>query len=224
MSDDEGILARWARRKRNAAATTPDHQAKPENTGDDPPSERPAASLPAGETPSLFDPASLPPIESIGAGSDIRPFLAAGVPADLTHAALRRAWSADPAIADFIGLSENSWDFNAPGGVPGFGSLTVDEARRLLARVTEETKALEPAPATDEDPSGAQTSAPAEVSGRLAADPVVDQTTRIGDTDANPRNPMARLETSNVTTQHAEGKREPLRAGPYRRHGGALPE
>jgi len=224
MSDDEGILARWARRKRDAATTTRDHQAKPENTGDEAPSERPAASLPAGETASLFDPASLPPIESIGAGSDIRPFLAAGVPADLMRAALRRAWSADPAIADFIGLSENSWDFTAPGGVPGFGSLTVDEARRLLARVTEETKSPEPAPGTDEDPSGAQTSAPPEVSHRLAADPFVDQTTRIGNTDANPRNPIARLETSNVTTQHAEGKREPLRAGPHRRHGGALPE
>src|SRR5262249_26494349 len=123
-----------------------------------------------------------------------------------------------------IGLSENSWDFNAPAGVPGFGSLTGDEARRLLARVTEETKAREPAPDTDEDPSGPQTSAPAEVSGRLATDPVVDQTTPIGDTAANPRNPLARLETSNVTTPHAEGKREPLRAGPRPRHGGALPE
>jgi hypothetical protein len=218
MSDDQGILARWARRKRNAAAAARG-QTMPKNSGDGPPSERPAALPPAGETPSLFDPASLPPIDSIGAGSDIRPFLAAGVPADLTRAALRRAWSADPAIADFIGLSENSWDFNAPGGVPGFGSLTVDEARHLLARVTEETKARNPASATDD-----QTSAPAEVSGRLAADPVADQPTRIGDSDANPRNPMAHVEASNVTTQHAEGKSEPVRAAPHRRHGGALPE
>jgi hypothetical protein len=42
------------------------------------------------------------------------------VPADLTRAALRRAWLADPAIRDYIGLSENAWDFTAPGGVPGF--------------------------------------------------------------------------------------------------------
>ena len=75
-------------------------------------------------TESPFDAANLPPIESIGAASDIRPFLAPGVPADLTRAALRRAWSTDPAIRDFIGLSENSWDFNAQDGVPGFGSLT----------------------------------------------------------------------------------------------------
>jgi hypothetical protein len=46
----------------------------------------------------LLDLANLPPIQSIGGGSDIRPFLAPGVPADLTRAALRRAWSTDPAI------------------------------------------------------------------------------------------------------------------------------
>jgi Protein of unknown function (DUF3306) len=83
--------------------------------------------------------ANLPPIESIGAGSDIRPFLAPDVPADLTRAALRRAWSTDPAIRDFIGLSENSGDFNAQDGVPGFGSLI----RQLLARTTGEAERLD---------------------------------------------------------------------------------
>ena len=83
--------------------------------------------------------ANLPPIESIGAGSDIRRFLAPDVPADLTRAALRRAWSTDPAIRDFIGLSEDSGDFNAQDGVPGFGSLT----RQLLARTTGEAERLD---------------------------------------------------------------------------------
>ena len=78
---------------------------------------------------SPFDVAPLPPVESIETGSDIGPFLASGVPADLTRAALRRAWSTDPAIRDFVGLSENDWDFNAPA--PGFGSLTTDDVRRL---------------------------------------------------------------------------------------------
>ena len=82
-------------------------------------------------TESPFDAANLPPTESIRAASDIRPFLAPGVPADLTRAALRRAWSTDPAIRDFIGLSENSWDFNAQDGVPGFGSLTPQRLARM---------------------------------------------------------------------------------------------
>jgi hypothetical protein len=102
MSGDESFLARWARRKRGAAPTARG-QPKPENTPDGAASEAAAASVAPEETLSLFDPASLPPIEAIGAGSDIRPFLAAGVPADLTRAALRRAWSADPAIRHFIG-------------------------------------------------------------------------------------------------------------------------
>jgi hypothetical protein len=29
----------------------------------------------------------------------------------------------DPAIRNYVGLSDYSWDFNAPGGVPGFGPL-----------------------------------------------------------------------------------------------------
>ena len=37
---------------------------------------------------------------SITAATDIRAFLAPGVPAELTRAALRRAWTADPAIRD----------------------------------------------------------------------------------------------------------------------------
>jgi hypothetical protein len=143
MSADESFLARWARRKRGAARKA--HTGPtPKKTGDDAAPEV-AASLPPEETQLLLDPASLPPIESIGAGSDIRPFLAAGVPADLAHAALRRAWSADLAIRDFVGLSENSWDFNALGGVPGFGSLTAEDAHRLLAWVMGEKEALDPA-------------------------------------------------------------------------------
>jgi hypothetical protein len=90
-------------------------------------------------TQSPFDPTKLPPIESIGAGSDIRPFLVSGVPADLTRAALRRAWSTDPTIRGFIGLSENSWDFGAQDGIPGFGSLT----GQLMAGTTGKAESLD---------------------------------------------------------------------------------
>ena len=67
---------------------------------------------------------SLPPIESITADSNVTAFLRADVPAELTRAALRRAWSIDPSIRDFIGIAENQWDFNDPDGIPGFGPLT----------------------------------------------------------------------------------------------------
>jgi len=223
MSDEESFLARWARRKRGAAAKA-HGQPKPKDAGDGAASEEAAASLPPGETQSLVDPASLPPIESIGAGSDIRPFLAAGVPADLTRAALRRAWSADPAIRDFIGLSENSWDFNAPGGVPGFGSLTAEDARRLLARVMGETEASDLARSADQRVSDDQASVPASEPGQRAPDAIPDQMNLIRDTDADHRNPIPRAETGNIVMQHGTGERESRPSLSRRQHGGALPD
>ncbi len=81
------------------------------------------------------DLAKLPPIESITAESDIRAFLAPGIPPELTRAALRRAWAADPRIRDFVGLSENSWDFNSPDAIGGFGPLEMtDELRQQIAQ------------------------------------------------------------------------------------------
>lgn len=130
MSDENNFIRRWSRRKHEAAASK---REQPE------PLDGNSASLNSNDdvcsahnaVPS-FDPASLPPIESIGPDSDIGDFLAAGVPADIKRAALRRVWSSDPGIRDFVGLSENSWDFNAVGAMPGFGPVDQDEVGRLL--------------------------------------------------------------------------------------------
>jgi hypothetical protein len=45
------------------------------------------------------------------------------VPPRMRLAALRRAWSSDPAIRDFKGLQENDWNFEDPDSIPGFGEL-----------------------------------------------------------------------------------------------------
>ncbi len=102
MSGSEDFLARWRRLKGE--------------------SER---ELPAADVPSApaFDPASLPPIESIVADSDVRQFLQAQVPEELARAALRSAWTADPAIRDFVGIADNQWDFNDHAAMAGFGPL-----------------------------------------------------------------------------------------------------
>jgi hypothetical protein len=137
MSNDTDFLARWSRRKHHAA-TDKIRQSKSENTPDDIVSGTSPTSLAQGENRLPFDPASLPTIESIGAESNISAFLEAGVPGDLARAALRRVWSSDPAIRDFVGLSENSWDFNVPGAMPGFGPIDGEEVGRLLTRLLEE--------------------------------------------------------------------------------------
>lgn len=141
---DEDFLRRWSRRKQEAerAARIPP-AAKADSAAPEPPTEE------AAKTPEpAFDPASLPSIESITAVSDISPFLRAGVPAALTRAALRRVWTADPAIRDFVGLSENAWDFTDPNAIPGFGSLELTEEVRAMIRDTVEQigAALEPRP------------------------------------------------------------------------------
>jgi hypothetical protein len=98
-----------------------------------------AAEQDAVEPEAEFDPATLPPIESITAVSDITAFLRAGVPADLTRAALRRVWTADPSIRDFVGLAENAWDFTDPNAMPGFGPLeTTDDVKRMIAQVVDQ--------------------------------------------------------------------------------------
>jgi len=146
MSEPEDFLTRWSRRK---AAATEERAEPKDQTADEKTTaadtaatdqDRPADVAPSETEPPAFDPATLPPIESIVAGSDITMFLRAGVPADLMRAALRRAWAADPAIRDFIGLSENSWDFTVPGGVPGFGPLSTDDAGRMMAHFTGKAK------------------------------------------------------------------------------------
>src|SRR5260370_1723662 len=116
MSGDESFLARWSRRKRNVAAQADAEKNPPPSAAEIAKPVSPAT----GEAP---PPIPLPLIESIESGSDITAFLAPGVPLELTRAALRRAWTADPAIRDFITLSQNTWHFNAPRRVPGFGSF-----------------------------------------------------------------------------------------------------
>jgi hypothetical protein len=128
---EEDFLTRWSRRKRSSAEGA---KAVAES-----------APIPAEASPNsaekvianaepAFDPATLPPIDSITAVSDISAFLQNGVPAELTRAALRRVWTADPAIRDFVGLAENAWDFTDPNAMPGFGPLeSTDEVRRMIA-------------------------------------------------------------------------------------------
>jgi hypothetical protein len=142
---EESFLTRWSRRKREAGAE-PDAPAKANETtanqvvardqshtlarDDQSATAQPPAPAPA------FDPASLPALDSITATTDVRPFLQPGVPPALTREALRRIWSADSAIRDFVGLQEYDWDYNTPGAIAGFGELGSEHnIKEMLARV-----------------------------------------------------------------------------------------
>jgi hypothetical protein len=137
MSGD--FLRRWSRRKHHAVeaeqtkSAPGEHHSIPEKAT---PIEPVDAIEGAASPEPVFDLKTLPPIESITAATDIRPFLAPGVPVDIARAALRRAWSADPRIRDFVGLADYDWDYHTPGSAGGFGPLEMtDELRQMVARI-----------------------------------------------------------------------------------------
>ncbi len=197
--DDEGFLARWSRRKREAETTTPE-PAEPTTAPEG--SDHPSAS----EPPDIAEiVAQLPPIEEITAATDIRAFLAPGVPTELRLAALRRAWSTDPAIRDFIGLAENQWDFNAPDGVPGFESwIDPEQVRRLLDKVVggDQAQASPPDP-----PCGAEIASTAEELNATVASSSLPEPAA-AEIHQSPSDAEQQPDTGSV---------------PGRRHGGALP-
>lgn len=172
MSEPENFIARWSRRKREAAeeaeATTPatsgvaDERTPADDDQTNKAGDAPAARSDAsGPSTSGLDWTKLPPIETITAESDIRAFLAPGVPPDLTRAALRRVWATDPKIRDFVGLADYDWDFNKPGAITGFGPLEMtDELRRQVMQMVGRSLTDEGADRPDPTPAEAQRQAP----------------------------------------------------------------
>jgi hypothetical protein len=231
MSEAEGFLARWGRRKREAKAAEPETptQASTPESAPEPQQEvrrSPGGETAAGRSPSPtvpeFDVASLPPIESITAASDIRAFLTSGVPAELTRAALRRAWSADPAIRDFIGIAENQWDFTAPNEIHGFGPLgDGEEIRRLVASVFGDDR-KEP----DIDvPEHSVQSASADDTGTKLLRPTEGNRTQAAATSNDEGGKeVARCSESVAAMQNTEMPADDLEPAPRRGHGSALPQ
>ena len=123
MTEKGNVFLRWVRLKHEAKTTA--QQAEAVSIDVEAATVHPGINAAVQEP---FDPASLPSIDSITAETDIVAFLKSGVPTELTRAALRRAWTSDPAIRDFIGIAENQWDFNDPNGMAGFGRLDASES------------------------------------------------------------------------------------------------
>src|SRR5467141_114877 len=136
MTRSENIISRWSRMKQKSTG-----DAEPDGSSSEPKPidaesgnfNEATVAAPATDsaTSPTFDPASLPALQSITVGTDIRSFLGSNVPVELTKAALRRAWVTDPAIRDFIGIAESQWDFNDPTAMPGFGPLRANDVPGL---------------------------------------------------------------------------------------------
>jgi hypothetical protein len=212
MSDPKDFLARWSQRKLNPPAEKPTsaEKASPPAAGKDA-----TATAPPDQE---FDITTLPSLESIGSNSDIRAFLQRGVPASLTRAALRRAWSADPAIRDFVGLSENSWDFNAPNSLPGFGSLNADEVRQAAARFFGELI---------EETTGESADMHENTENSAETEQAVTEESESGSSPAPALQHSADIAAQHneeVAAQHKDDPGSAAAPAPARRHGRALPK
>jgi|SRR5262245_8074114 len=216
----EPFLARWSRLKRQE----PDGGARPAD-----PTAAPAAAAPggtvAGAQPerqqgpaaAAVDLASLPPIDSITAGSDIRAFLQSGVPLELAKAALRRAWTSDPAIRDFIGIAENQWDFTDPGAIPGFGPI--EASKDIGALVRQALGEIAPPPPDD---AGANPTLP--VASREPAPQPYGIPDRNAPTGVREGPVEAQQNPASAAAQHGEPLAVASAAPSRRSHGGALPK
>ncbi len=202
----EGFLSRWSRRKREIAAE--------EAVAAPVPAPESAEATPPAEPEEEFDLSLLPDIETLTAESDITLFLKKGVPETLKNAALRRMWSADTAIRDYIGPVDYQWDFNDPAGVPGFGPLGSDvDVEALLKQVIgEPKKPVETAAAGGDVPAPELTST-TKVEEGLPEAP--DRQVEEGLTSSK--------DEENQPQQVAISDDEPAQAPAPRRHGGALP-
>ena len=203
MSEPKNFLARWSERKLQPEPGKPPEEKKPSEAGEQ------VAKAPSGPVPE-FDISTLPSLDSITPNSDIRVFLQRGVPAELTRAALRRAWSADPAIRDFVGLSENAWDFNAPDSIPGFGSLTAADVQRSTEQLF---KVL-----------SEKTNIPAPQANAPESERISGERRQMAELDSKPDVTEAGRGQQDVAAQHDEKDQPADQTIMRRRHGSALPE
>jgi hypothetical protein len=247
MSED--FLARWSRRKQAAQAAEParpppdrEGAVAPEPTaGPGAPESRAGSGAPQDaadvsreSAAPAFDPASLPAIESITPETDIRAFIAAGVPAELTRAALRRVWTSDPRIRDFVGLADYDWDFNQPGSMAGFGPLEGADALRVeAARWVGPVRAEDSPDSTSGQVHGDE---PAASAPNISDGDRFNHPTEIAVKDEPSQEPRASQAASqegdgltkpareHTAMQQQQKKREDTQSVARRRHGRALPD
>jgi len=159
----------------------------------------------------------------------------------LTRAALRRAWAADPAIRNFVGLQENDWDFTAPNGPMGFGELPPGtDLKKLLARVFGEAEesatdgsasdqgattagVTQPAPEAQEPATPARSAAAASSPGSDSGDQALPSPPAERAAVAKPGNDL--VHRDNIAATHKSDSEVSARLPEVRRqHGRAMPK
>jgi len=208
--EEDGFLSRWSRRKRALERGEEVHEPLAEEPSE-PVLQEMACPVEPAELLAVepeFDPASLPPIETLEASSDFTPYFKAGVPSALRHAALRRAWTADPLIRDYMGSLDYGWDFNTPGGLPpGFSNVLAETGEALRKLISQAIGEIEP-----EEEKPPELALDAEPTEPLMVEEIQDEPP-----------PEQQLRLSEAPPIPLSAAPEEPAPPPRRRHGSALP-
>ncbi|MFY8116054.1 MAG: DUF3306 domain-containing protein [Rhabdaerophilum sp.] len=212
MSQGEGFLSRWSRRKLKpapeAGAAVPD----------DPSGALVAAeegAVAAAEAEPEFDITTLTPLDALTAESDFTQFLQKGVPEALRSAALRKMWVLDPILSAPDRFAEYAWDFNDPNAMPGFGPMEAGfDPASMLRQIMGEKDPEAPAEAAAELhlPNQDDAAETADEPLSLPEEPAAGQI--VATPDDSGEEPIVAREIAEETLETIP---------PRRRHGGALP-
>jgi Protein of unknown function (DUF3306) len=201
--EGEGFLSRWARRKQAAKAPVVEQVPSAPVFAEEAP-----AVTGTEEAPALPE-IELPDLASVGADTDITPYLKAGVPDWWKNAAMRKVWAETPAIRDFRGLQDYDWNFNDPDSIPGFAStINADHARSMIENLfspvgePEQQVAKALPPATASDAAAAAENLPEPQSVRLSTDPGASDHDGVEATDDIGAQMLSSLP---IPPQHGEG-------------------
>jgi hypothetical protein len=224
---NDNVFTRWSRRKQAARSN---EAAEPEKDQLAPDAVAPADAdrveeQRAAAEPEAAEPAEpLPRIEDLTAQSDLSAFLRKGVPKMLKSAALRRMWSLDPVIRDYIGPSEYAWDFNKPGSMAGFGPLKAANESFVDFLSTMSGNPAEPARAAPEAPEKAPpTTVLADEDANASPDGSEAVTPDGSIEPASSQSPLPDRAEIAANREEAAGTAESSHINRQRRHGGALP-
>ncbi len=200
---DEAFLSRWSRQKR----------AQPQAVDSD-------AAVTAKEPP--FDATTLPNIDDLTAESDIAAFMQKGVPEALQRLALRRMWSLEPRIRDFVEVAENQWDFNAPGGVYGLFQ-ELEPGTDLSVWLAQATTSILP-PETATEPASENGKTEISKTTVSASQQRISATETIAKpTGANVKSDASEYSEPNLVEPEVLAQSDDSDRKKRRRHGGALP-
>ncbi|WP_419951783.1 DUF3306 domain-containing protein [Methylobacterium sp.] len=138
------FFSRWSKRKRAVVRENPPATVPVGSEAVESEAAPLAGELSEGETLSPEELAKLPSLDSLTAQTDLTQFLRAGVPMVMRKAALRRMWSIDTNIRDYVSEArEYAYDWNAVGGVPGNGPLLpTDDIKAMLRDIFDGTPDL----------------------------------------------------------------------------------